>query len=116
MQDRHVIAYASRQLKNSKVNYPTHDLELAAVVHALKIWRHYWFGQPCKIFTDHKSLKYLFPQLELNMRQRRWLELIKDYDLNIQYHLGKANVVADALSRKASYGCTLVERNMDSLC
>ena len=74
------------------------------------------FGQLCTIFTDHKSLKYLFPQLELNMRQRRWLELIKDYDLNIQYHLGKANVVVDALSRKASCSCTLVERNMDLLC
>ena len=116
MQDGHVIAYASRQLKNSKVNYLTHDLELAAVVHALKIWRHYLFGQPCTIFIDHKSLRYFFTQSELNMRQRRWLELIKDYDLNIQYHLGKANVVADALSRKASCGCSLVERNMDSLC
>jgi hypothetical protein len=116
MQDRHVIAYASRQLKNAEVNYPTHDLELAAVVHALKIWRHYLFGQPCMIFTYHKSLRYFFTQSELNMRQRRWLELIKDYDLNIQYHPGKPNVVANALSRMASYGCTLVERNMDSLC
>jgi len=116
MQGGHVIAYASRQLKNSKVNYPTHDLELAAVVHALKIWRHYLFGQPCTIFTDHKSLRYFFTQSELNMRQRMWLELVKDYDLNIQYHLGKVNVVADALSRKASCGCTLVERNVDSLC
>jgi hypothetical protein len=98
------------------MNYPTHDLELAAVVHALKIWRHYLFGQPCVIYIDHKSLRYFLTQLELNMRQWRWLELIKDYDLNIQYHPGKVNVVADALSRKANCGCTLMERNMDSLC
>ncbi|WVZ58084.1 hypothetical protein U9M48_008392 [Paspalum notatum var. saurae] len=91
-----VIAYASRQL-----NYPTHDLEHAAVVHALKIWRHYLFGQRCEIYTDHKSLKYIFTQNELNMLQRRWLELIKDYDMEIHYHPGKANVVADALSRKS---------------
>jgi hypothetical protein len=116
MQDGHVIAYASRQLKNLEVNYPTHDLDLVVVVHALKIWRHYLFGQPCTIFTDHKSLRYFFMQSELNMRQRRCLELTKDYDLNIQYHPGKANVVTDALSRKANCGCTLVERNMDTLC
>ncbi|WVZ76697.1 hypothetical protein U9M48_024650 [Paspalum notatum var. saurae] len=96
-----VIAYASRQLRKHEVNYPTHDLELAAVVHALKIWRHYLFGNRCEIYTDHKSLKYIFTQNELNMRQRRWLELIKDYDLEIHYHPGKANVVADALSRKS---------------
>ncbi|GJX85147.1 putative nucleotidyltransferase, ribonuclease H [Tanacetum coccineum] len=96
-----VIAYASRQLKPYEVNYPTHDLELAAVVFALKIWRHYLYGEACDIFTDHKSLKYIFTQRELNMRQRRWLELLKDYDTNIQYHPGKANVVADALSRKS---------------
>ena len=82
------------------MNYPTHDLDLAAVVHALKIWRHYLYGTSCQIMTDHKSLKYIFTQRELNMRQRRWLELIKDYDLDIVYHPGKANVVADALSRK----------------
>ena len=81
-----------------------HDLELAAVVLALKLWRHYLFGEKCKIYTDHKSLKYIITQKELNMRQRRWLELIKDYDLEILYHPGKANVVADALSRKRSYG------------
>ncbi|GJV76756.1 putative nucleotidyltransferase, ribonuclease H [Tanacetum coccineum] len=98
---RLVIAYASRQLKPYEVNYPTHDLELAAVVFALKIWRHYLYGEACDIFTDHKSLKYIFTQRELNMRQRRWLELLKDYDTNIQYHPGKANVVADALSRKS---------------
>nr|GFD00590.1 putative reverse transcriptase domain-containing protein [Tanacetum cinerariifolium] len=96
-----VIAYASRQLKPYEVNYPTHDLELAAFVFALKIWRHYLYGESCDIFTDHKSLKYIFTQQELNMRQRRWLELLKDYDTNIQYHSGKANVVADALSRKS---------------
>jgi hypothetical protein len=77
-----------------------HDLELEAVVLALKIVRHYMIGNKCKIFTDHKSLKYIFTQKELNLRQRRWLELIKDYDLEIQYHPEKANVVADALSRK----------------
>nr|GFB73281.1 RNA-directed DNA polymerase [Tanacetum cinerariifolium] len=101
MQPGKVIAYASRQLKPYKVNYPTHDLELAAVVFALKIWRHYLYGESCDIFTDHKSLKYIFTQRELNMRQRRWLELLKDYDTNIQYHPGKANVVADALSSKS---------------
>ncbi|RVW70732.1 Transposon Ty3-G Gag-Pol polyprotein [Vitis vinifera] len=94
-------AYASRQLKPYEKNYPTHDLELAAVVFALKIWRHFLFGETCEIFTDHKSLKYLFSQKELNMRQRRWIELLKDYDCIIQYHLGKTNVVADALSRKS---------------
>ncbi|GJU11511.1 reverse transcriptase, partial [Tanacetum coccineum] len=84
-----------------QVNVTAHDLELAAVVFALKIWRHYLYGESCDIFTDHKSLKYIFTQRELNMRQRRWLELLKDYDTNIQYHPGKANVVADALSRKS---------------
>jgi len=102
MQDGRVIAYASRQLKKHEENYPTHDLELAAVVFALKIWRHYLYGELCRIFTDHKSLKYLLTQKELNLRQRRWLELIKDYELIIDYHPGKANVVADALSRKSS--------------
>jgi hypothetical protein len=81
------VAYASRELKNHERNYPTHDLELASVVHALKTWRHYLMGKHCDIFTDHKSLKYIFTQKELNLRQRRWLELIKDYDLNLQYHL-----------------------------
>ena len=98
MQEWRVIAYASRQLRNHEVNYPTLDLELAAVVHALKIWRHYLLGNVCHIYTDHKSLKYIFTQPELNMRQQRWLELIKDYNLVVHYHLEKANVVADALS------------------
>ena len=95
------MAYSSRQLKVHEKNYPTHDLELAAVVHALKTWRHYLYGQKCDIYTNQKSLKYIFTQSELNMRQRRWLELIKDYELEIHYHPGKANVVADALSRKS---------------
>jgi hypothetical protein len=88
-------------LKIHEKNYPTHDLELAAMVRALKTWRHYLYGQKCDIYTDHKSLKYIFTQSELNMRLRRWLELIKDYELEIHYHPGKANVVADALSRKS---------------
>ena len=102
MQHENVIAYASRQLKKHEQNYPTHDLELAAVVFALRIWRHYLYGVPCRIFTDHKSLQYLFTQKVLNMRQRRWVELIKDYECTIEYHPGKANVVADALSRKST--------------
>jgi transposase InsO family protein len=100
MQYGHVIAYASRQLKTHERNYPTHDLELAAVIFALKIWRHYLLGDRVLIYTDHKSLKYIFTQKELNMRQRRWLELMADYDVNLQYHPGKANVVSDALSRR----------------
>ncbi|RVW60596.1 Retrovirus-related Pol polyprotein from transposon 297 [Vitis vinifera] len=101
MQHGKVVAYASRQLKPYERNYPTHDLELAAVVFALKIWRYFLFGETCEIFTNHKSLKYLFSQKELNMRQRRWIELLKDYDCIIQYHPGKANVVADALNSGA---------------
>ncbi|WVZ70627.1 LOW QUALITY PROTEIN: hypothetical protein U9M48_019275 [Paspalum notatum var. saurae] len=107
MQEGRVIAYASRQLRKHEANYATHDLELAAVVHTLKIWRHYLLGNTCHIYTDHKSLKYIFTQPELNMRQRQWLELIKDYDLEIHYHPGKANVVADALSRRAH--CNVIE-------
>jgi ribonuclease HI len=100
MQGGKVVAYATRQLRKHEENYPTHDLELAAVIHALKIWRNYLMGNKCDIYTDHNSLKYILTQPELNLRQRRWLELIKNYDLNIHYHPGKANVVADALSRK----------------
>ncbi|CAA0830254.1 Uncharacterized mitochondrial protein AtMg00860, partial [Striga hermonthica] len=114
MQQGRVVAYASRQLKPHEQNYPTHDLEVAAVVHALKIWRHYLYGGRCEIFTDHKSLKYIFTQRELNMRQRRWLELVKDYDCTISYHPRKANVVADALSRR-SYGklsCLFTEQDV----
>jgi len=97
-----VTAYASRQLNKYELNYPTHDLELATVVFALKIWWHYLYGETCQIFTDHKSLKYLFTQKELNLRWRRWLELIKDYDCTIKHHPRRANVVADSLSRKSS--------------
>ena len=110
MQHGKVVAYASRQLKDYEKNYPTHDLELATVVFALKIWRHYMYGEKTQIYTDHKSLKYLFTQKELNMRQRRWLELVKDYDIDIQYHLGKANVVANALSRKTVHSSALITR------
>ncbi|GJZ90560.1 putative reverse transcriptase domain-containing protein [Tanacetum coccineum] len=100
MQREKVIAYASRQLKPHEENYTTHDLELGAVVFALKIWRHYLYGTKCTVFTDHKSLQHILDQKELNMRQRRWLELLADYDCEIRYHPGKANVIADALSRK----------------
>ena len=101
MQEGKVVAYASRQLKPHEKNYPTHDMELAAIVFSLKIWRHYLYGEKCFIYIDHKSLKYLPSQRELNLRQRRWMELIKYYDCMIDYHPGKANVVADALSRKS---------------
>ena len=107
MQDGRVVSYASRQLRPHELHYATHDLELAAVVHALKTWRHFLIGNHCDVYTDHKSLKYIFRQKELNLRQRRWLELIKDYDMKLHYHPGEANVVADTLSRK-SYANTLV--------
>jgi hypothetical protein len=100
MQDGRAIAYASRQLRHHEVHYLTHDLELLAVVHTLKVWKHYLLGNLVHIYIDHKSLKYLFTQPDLNMRQGRWLELIKDYELEVHYHPGKANVVEDALSRK----------------
>ncbi|GJV72671.1 putative reverse transcriptase domain-containing protein [Tanacetum coccineum] len=100
MQKEKVIAYASRQLKVLEKNYTTHGLELGAVVFALKMQRHYLYGMKCVVFTDHKSLQHILDQKELNMRQRRWLELLSDYDCEIRYHPGKANVVADALSRK----------------
>ncbi|GJU14146.1 putative nucleotidyltransferase, ribonuclease H [Tanacetum coccineum] len=100
MQQEKVIAYTSRQLRKNKENYTTHDLELGAVVFALRLWRHYLYGTKCTVYTDHKSLQYILDQKELNMRQRRWIELLSDYDCVIRYHPGKANVVADALSRK----------------
>ncbi|GKD07916.1 putative reverse transcriptase domain-containing protein [Tanacetum coccineum] len=95
-----LLPYASRQLKIPEKNYTTHDLELGVVVFALKMWRHYLYGTKCVVFTDHKSLQHILDQKELNMRQRRWLELLSDYDCEIHYHPGKANVVADALSQK----------------
>ncbi|TYK12237.1 pol protein [Cucumis melo var. makuwa] len=110
MQQGKVVAYASRQLKSHEQNYPTHDLELAAVVFALKIWRHYLYREKIQIYTDHKSLKYFFTQKEFNMRQRRWLELVKDYDCEILYHPGKANVVANALSRKVAHSAALITK------
>ncbi|GKE09973.1 putative reverse transcriptase domain-containing protein, partial [Tanacetum coccineum] len=100
MQKEKFIAYASCQLKIHEKNYTTHDLELRAVVFVLKMWRHYLYGTKCVVFTDHKSLQHILDQKELNMRQRRWLELLSDYDYNIRYHPRKANVVVDALSRK----------------
>jgi hypothetical protein len=115
MQDNRVISYASRALRTHKQNYPTHDLELAAIIHALKIWRHHLMGTKCHIYTDNKSLKSIFTQADLNMRQRCWLELIKDYNLEVHYHPGKANVVADALSRKAHCSCLSVEAFSETL-
>jgi len=116
MQENRVIVYASRALRPHEVNYPTHDLELAVVIHTLKIWRHYLMGTHCNIYTDHKSLKYIFTQADLNMRERWWLELIKDYDLEVHYHPGKGNVVADALSRKALCSCLFADSHNETLC
>ncbi|GJR23196.1 putative reverse transcriptase domain-containing protein [Tanacetum coccineum] len=98
MQREKVIEYASQQLKTNEENYTTHDLKLAAVVFALKIWRHYLYGTKYTVFTDHQSIQHILDQKELNMRQRRWLELLADYDYEIRYHPRKANVVADAFS------------------
>jgi hypothetical protein len=116
MQDGHMVAYNSRQLRKHEARYLTHDLELAAVVHTLKIWRHYLMGKRCELYTDHKSLKYIFTQSNLNLRQRRWLELIKDYDLGINYNPGKANVVADALSRRSHVSQLVVDSMPFELC
>ena len=101
MQSRKVVVYGSRQLKNHEQNYPTHDMELVSVVFALNIWRHYLYGEQFEVFSDHKSLKYIFTQRDLNMRQRRWMEFLEDYYFTLHYHPGKENVVADALSRKS---------------
>ncbi|GKD31979.1 putative reverse transcriptase domain-containing protein, partial [Tanacetum coccineum] len=111
MQREKVIAYALRQLKIHEKNYITHDLELGALVFALKIWRHYLYGTKCTVFTDHKSLQHILNQKELNMRQRRWLKLLSDYDCEIRYHPGKANVVADALKniKNEDVGGMLIE-------
>jgi hypothetical protein len=113
MQEGHVVAYASCQLRKNELNYPTHDLELAAVVHALKIWRHYIMGTKCQVYTNHKILKYIFTQKDLNPRQHRWLELIKDYDLEIHYHPCKVNLVADALSWKEHVHAAIVAQLLD---
>ena len=95
------MAYGSWRLKNHEQSYSTHDMELVAIVFALKIWSHYLYGEQFEVFSDHKSLKYIFTQRDLNMRQRRWIKYIEDYDFALHYHPGKANVVADALSRKS---------------
>ncbi|GJX61838.1 putative reverse transcriptase domain-containing protein [Tanacetum coccineum] len=100
MQGEKVIAYASRQLKKHEENYTTYDLELEAVIFGLRLWRHYLYGIRCVVYTDHKSFQYILDQKELNMRQRQWIELFSDYDCEIRYYPGKANVVADALGRK----------------
>jgi len=115
MHEKKAVAYASRQLKVRERNYPTHDLELAAIVFALKIWRHYLYGAQFRVFSDHKSLKYLFDQKELNMRQRRWMEFLKDYDFELLYHSGKVNVVADALSRKTVHAAHLMIKEVELL-
>jgi hypothetical protein len=101
MQEDRVISYSSWQLRRHEEHYPTHNLELAVVVMALRIWHHYLLWNVVHIYTDHKNMKYIFKQSNLNMRQQRWLELIKDYKLEVHYHPGKANVVADAWSHKA---------------
>jgi hypothetical protein len=115
MQNGHVVTYASKQLRKHE-KYLTHDLELAVVVHALKIWRHYIIGKKCEVYLDQKSLKYIFTQPYLNLRQRRWLELIKDYDLGINYHPGKANVVADALSRRSHLNILATRELLSEFC
>ena len=113
MQERKTATYASRQLKQHELNYPTHDLELAVVVFSLKIWRHYLYGARFEVFSDHKSLKYFFYQKEINMRQHRWMGFLKDYDFELQYHPGKANVVVDALSRKSIHASMMMVKELD---
>lgn len=113
MQNGKVVAYASRQLKVHERNYHTHDLELAALVFVLNIWRHYLYGSRFEVLSDHKSLKYLFDQKELNMWHKRWLEFLKDYDFRLDYHPGKDNMVADALSRKTIHMSTLMMKELD---
>jgi hypothetical protein len=116
MQDGHMVVYASRQLRKHEAHYPTHDLELVIVVHSLKILRHYLMGKRCELYTDHESLKYISTQLNLNLRQRRWLELIKDYDLGMNDHPAKANVVADALSQRSHVSQLVVDSMPFELC
>jgi hypothetical protein len=103
IQDNNVVVYASRQLRKHEEKYLTHDLELAAVVHAFKIWRHYIIGKRCEVYSDHRRLKYIFTHPYLNLMQRIWSELIKDYDLGINNHLGQANIVVDALRRRYEF-------------
>jgi ribonuclease HI len=114
MQDGQVVTYSSRQLRKHEEKYTTHDLELAAIVHALKIWRHYIIGKRCEVYSDHKSLKYIFTQPDL--RQRRWLELIKDYDLGINYHPGRASVVVDTLSRRSHVNMLATRELLPEFC
>ena len=116
MQDKKVVAYTSRQLKPSEKIYPTHDLELAAVVHALMTWRHLLLERKVEVFTDHKSLKYIFTQPNLNLRQTRWVEMLQDFNPSIEYTPGKANVVADALSRKAYCNSLILKPLQPDLC
>ena len=101
MQSGRMVAYGYRQLKNHEQNYPTHDMDFAAIVFALKIGRHYLYGEQFEVFSNHKSLKYIFTQRDLSMRQCRWIEYLEDYDFTLHYHPGKANVVANALNRKS---------------
>ena len=108
MQSGRVVAYGSRQLKNHEQNYTTHNMELVVVVFVLKIWRHYIYGKEFEVYSDHKSLKYIFTQQDLNMRQRRWMKFLKDYDFILHYHPGKENVVADALNRKSRGALTSI--------
>ena len=101
MQSGRVVAYGYRQLKNHERNYTTHDMELAAIVFALKIWRHYLYGEQFEVFLDYKSLKSIFTQRDLNMRQRIWMKYLEDYDFTLHYHPSKANVVDNELRRKS---------------
>ena len=111
VQEGRPIAFTSRKLKSYEGNYATHDLELLAVIHALKVWRHYLLGQRFKLVTDHKSLKWIFTQPNLNMRQRRWIEILHEYDFDIIYRPGKENVVADSLSQKSFVGAISIPDN-----
>ena len=111
VQEGRPIAFTSQKLKSYEGNYATHDLELLAVIHALKVWRHYSLGQRFKLVTDHKSLKWIFTQPNLNMRQRRWIEILHEYDFDIIYRPGKENVVADSLSRKSFVGAIPIPDN-----
>src|SRR4051812_7015777 len=116
MQGRSIVVYTSRQLKQAERNYPTHDLELVVVIHALVTWRHLLLGRKVDVFTDHKSLKYLFTQPNLKLRQRRWLETITEYSVDIQYTLGKAKVITDALSHKGDCNNVQVQEIHHDLC